>query len=160
MSSPNQGELSTMSTLMDNAQNAKVLLGILAQVNRCMMIMRTNLDGRPEVRTANRTCDVLDYHDPMDPEDKFWDFEAYVEVETSTGELLCWSLELRAKAETWEVYRRISVAQENGGETVTDFPDISFESFELFTLGVLPLVDEFAESTKDFDFSSRRLANK
>jgi hypothetical protein len=96
----------------------------------------------------------------MDPEDKSWDFEAYVEVETSTGELFCWSLELRAKAETWEIYRGISVAQENGGETVTDFPDISFESFELFALGVLPLVDEFAESINDFDFSSQRLASE
>jgi hypothetical protein len=148
-----------MSTLIDNGENAKVLLGILAQVNRRMMTMRTSLDARPEVRTANRTCDVLDYHDPMDPENAFWDFEAYVEVEASAGEF-CWSLELRAKAETWEVYRRISVARETGGEMVTGFTDVSFESFELFALGVLPLVDEFAESTKDFDFSSRRLGNK
>jgi hypothetical protein len=47
-----------MSTLMDNGENAKVLLGVLAHVNRCMMTMRTSLDARPEVRTANRTCDV------------------------------------------------------------------------------------------------------
>ena len=148
-----------MSMLMDDGQAAKVLLSVLAQINRRMMTMRTSLDARPEVRTANRTCDILDYHDPMDPEDKFCDFEAYIEAETSTGEF-CWSLELRAKAETWEVHRRISVAQEAGGETVTDFPDVSFESFELFVLGALPLVDEFAESTKNFDFSSRRIGNE
>jgi hypothetical protein len=148
-----------MSTFMDNGQTAKVLLCILAQINRRMMTIRTSLNARPEVRTANRICDVLDYHDPTEPEGKFWDFEAYVEVETSFGEF-CWSLELSAKAATWEVYRRISVAQETGGDTVADFPDTSFESFELFILGVSPLMDEFAESTKDFDLSSRRLGNK
>jgi hypothetical protein len=148
-----------MNMLMDDDQAAKVLLNILAQINRRMMTMRTSLAARPEVRTANRICDILDYHDPMDPEDKFLDFEAYIEAETSTGEF-CWSLELRAKAETWEVHRRISVAQETGGETVTDFPDVSFDSFDLFALGVLPLVDEFAESTKTFDFSSGRVVNK
>jgi hypothetical protein len=41
--------------LMDDDQAAKVLLNILAQINRRMMTMRTNLDERPEVRTANRT---------------------------------------------------------------------------------------------------------
>jgi len=148
-----------MSTPMDNGHSAKRLLGILAQVNRRMMVMRTSLASRPEVNAANRTCDVLDYHDPMAPEEKFWDFEAYVEVETSTGEF-CWSLELRAKAETWEVYRRIFLAQETGGDMVANLPDVSFASFELFALGVLPLVDEFAESTRDFDFSSRRLGDK
>jgi hypothetical protein len=146
-----------MSTPMDGGWNAKALLDILAQINRRMITMLASLHARPEVQAANRICDVLDYRDFTGA--KFSEFEVYIEVETSAGEF-CWSLELRANAESWEVYRGISVARETGGDLVTDFAHVSFESFELFVLGVMPLVDEFARSATDFDFSSQRLGKK
>ena len=102
------------------------LFDMLANINDHMKVIRSNLASNPVVVAATSVCDVMRYRDPASEEDMRHYFEAYVEAETHTGEMFCWSLDVVLTSLGWKFQRDIAKQTSDGAYSVREFEDFAF----------------------------------
>jgi hypothetical protein len=130
---------------------ASSMLAILAHINNDMIAIRGALDANPATRAATRGCDIRRYRAPgLDEEMSV--FEAYVEVETQTAEIYCWSLDIASTAAGWKCQRRIGKRTKDGEMVENEFQDLTFQEFSVLVDNIPHLMREFVDSAKDFHF--------
>ena len=138
----------------------KAVIVLFASINRSMSEIDGILSSKPAVDKATRTCDVRRYPGGglMDSPEWF-SFEVYVEAETKTGDLFCWSFDLSLRSEKWTLSRDISRQGPGGHEPVghepeSEFDTVTYESFSELREGYEPLMSEFVRSAEGFVFPS------
>jgi hypothetical protein len=135
---------------------ARALLVMLAEVNSQMMTLRDMLDSNPARGAVTRACEPWRYPGGGEwrPEEEYR-FEWYVEAETRTGELFCWSLDIIPTPTGWRLERSISKQFDGGAAGVDglEFEDADFKTFDALLREYPALMTEFLESAKRFDFN-------
>jgi len=132
-------------------EDAKWLFATIAQVNNSMIALRAALGSNPLAHTATRGCDIRRYGDFASEQDVYI-FESYVEVETRSKELFCWSMDLTLSSEGWKVQRTIAKRTNDGEQIRSDFEDSTFRRFCELADNISPLVKEFVDSASSFKF--------
>lgn len=143
---------STTGDLGDGLNRALIVL--LAETTDGMMALWKTLHSNPMVTNATRGCDVRKYRHPMTDEEDVYAFEAYVEAETRDGETYCWWLDITLGSSGWELHRDLSKQSRDGADTVREFEDCKFGSFDELTAKHADLVAELVKSADNFDFSA------
>jgi hypothetical protein len=142
-----------MTSEWDDKVEASVgrLLVALAEINDRMMVIRTDLASNPAIVEATRGSDVRRYRDSFTQQEKYL-FEAYVEAKTRTGHVFWWLVDITRLSEGWIFQRRIGKQAKDGEQIEREFEDRTFESFDELARNGMTLMDDFAESAKDFNF--------
>jgi hypothetical protein len=137
------------------ACKSRALFAMLARINDCMMDLRRALTEDPQVLEATRGCDLRNFDDQTHPDSELYVFDAYVEAETRSGQLFCWSLEIRATSAGWEVHRLIGRRTTDGEDPIVRFQDFTYEKFQDLAANATSLAAEFVQSAKEFNFETR-----
>ena len=144
----------TSSTSNEADSTAQAVIILLAGINRSMLEIHQILSSKSAVGKVAHTCDVRRY--PWDggmdtPE--WYSFELYVEAETKTGDLFCWSFDLSLQSGKWTLSRDIS-KQEKYQQSLSDFDTVTYESFSALQAGYALLMSELVRSAESFVFPS------
>jgi hypothetical protein len=136
------------------ADSNRALLVLLSEINSHLITIRRILESNPLVATSTRGCDIRLYRDFM-TEEEVHGFESYVEATTHTGRVFNWSLDIGLTSLGWGFQRRVAEQTIDGERLKIDFEDVTFGNFDDLAEKCLPLMAEFVESAKSFDFGSK-----
>src|ERR1044072_7567816 len=111
------------------------------------------LRSNPKVANVTRGTDIWRYQSPAGEEDEDYASESYVETETQDGEQFYWLLDIRRQPSGWTLCRDISKQYDGGAQSVQQFEDCTFSSFDELANKHAELMNEFIKSADNFDFS-------
>src|SRR5689334_12619209 len=119
------------STSDESERTAQAVLVLFASIYRSMLDIHEILSAKPGIVNVTHTCDVRRFpHDGGTADHPEWfSFAAYVEVEMKTADGPWWEFELLLQAGKWTLGRYIERPGESGSETMSDFEQVTYESF-------------------------------
>ena len=102
------------ATNLDDA-GAVILLETLAEANEAMVKIATAMRAKPGQREVVRGGDVRKYlSEPV--------VEAYVEVETVSGDAFCWWFEINRVGDEWRIEGSLRRTNGDGQDALRNFP--------------------------------------
>jgi hypothetical protein len=136
----------------DSAAQAVIVL--FASISDSMSDIGKILSSKPAIAKVMPGFDVSRFPGGEWAMPDCFSFEAYVEAETTTGDVFWWSFDLSLQSEKWTLSRDIDRQGKYGQESISDFDSMTYESFSALRDGYAPLMSEFVRSAESFTFPS------
>jgi hypothetical protein len=136
----------------DSAAQAVIVL--FASISSYMSEIDGILSSKPAIAKVTRGCDVWRFPGGEWAIPDCFSFKAYVEAETTTGDVFWWSFDLSLQSEKWTLSPDIERQGKYGQESISDFESVTYESFNALREGYESLMSEFVRSAESFVFPS------
>ena len=145
-----------MMSSTDNGADsaAQAVIVLFASISDSMSEIDKILSSKPAIAKVTRGCDVSRFPGGEWAMPDSFSFKAYVEAETTTGDVFGWSFDVSLQSEKWMLSPDIERQGKYGPESISDFESVAYESFSALRDGYAPLMSELVRSAESFVFPS------